>query len=121
MIAADEDALSCDLAETYGVFNWRALPIEQVAVLAIGLREDSRVKMAIADVPVALNTTLQAAMLDCLRLLIWQNSADAVNGRNRPESILERLNGTNRQQDSVSFDSPEAFEAYRAKILGEVT
>lgn len=121
MIAVDEDALSCDLAETYGIFNWRALPIEQIAVLAIGLREDSRIKMAIEKSRIPLSITLQAAILDHLRLLIWRDSADAAHGGSCPDSVLEMLTGAEPQRDTLGFDSPQAFEAYRAKILGEVT
>lgn len=43
MYAADRDALLCDLAETYGVYDFRALPVATVAVLACGLRADSRI------------------------------------------------------------------------------
>ena len=41
MMAADEDALACDIAETYGIYDMRALPAGRLAVLAVGLREDS--------------------------------------------------------------------------------
>ncbi len=34
MIAVDEDALVCDLAETYGIYDYRQLPITRVAVFA---------------------------------------------------------------------------------------
>lgn len=35
MIRADEDALVCDLAETYHIYNYRQLPARQVAVLRL--------------------------------------------------------------------------------------
>ena len=44
MIATDENALLCDLAETYGIFDFNALPVETLAALSFGLRENSRIK-----------------------------------------------------------------------------
>ena len=49
MIALDEDALTCDLAETYGIYEFRLLPPAKIAVLACGLSEDSRIKRTAAD------------------------------------------------------------------------
>lgn len=44
MIAIDRDALLCDLAETYGIFDLNALPVGTLAALSFGLRENSRIK-----------------------------------------------------------------------------
>lgn len=41
----DRDALICDIAETYGVYDLGALPLQTVAVLAQGLRHDARIMM----------------------------------------------------------------------------
>lgn len=43
MILTDEDALICDLAETYHVLDYRALPLKTAAALASGLRADARI------------------------------------------------------------------------------
>lgn len=43
MIHADEDALICDLAETYHVLEYRRLPLMTVAALASGLRAGARI------------------------------------------------------------------------------
>lgn len=45
MMALDRDALECDMAETYRIYDLRALPPERVAMLACGLRADSRIKL----------------------------------------------------------------------------
>ena len=34
-IGTDEDALICDLAETYGIYNYRQLPADRVAVFVL--------------------------------------------------------------------------------------
>lgn len=121
MIATDEDALTCDFAETYHVIKWRALPVRMAAVLAFGLSEESRIKKAIAKVEITTDTMLRAIAVDCLRLMLWQNSKDGAKGVNRPESILDQLVGRNKQkeQDFITFDTPEEFERLRAAILSE--
>ncbi len=43
MLAADEDALVCDLAETYGLLDYRAHGARLVATLAVGLRPYARI------------------------------------------------------------------------------
>lgn len=45
MLNIDRDALVCDLAETYHIYDLRALPLITVAALSVGLRDDSRIKM----------------------------------------------------------------------------
>ena len=44
MMALDEDALICDFAETYHIYNIYGMPVQYIATLAIGLRDDSRIK-----------------------------------------------------------------------------
>ena len=48
MIRFDEDALICDLAETYHIYDYRSLPVKLVATLSAGLRDDSRIKLKAA-------------------------------------------------------------------------
>lgn len=50
MLSVDKDAFVCDMAETYHILDYRALPVDLLAVLASGLRDDSRIKMKIAGV-----------------------------------------------------------------------
>lgn len=120
MIAADEDALICDLAETYGIFNMEGLPVELVAVLSCGLRDNSRIKMIMADMTVDPETLLSAATVDRLTTLIWQRTKDGSKGRNRPPSIVERMLKTKEDDGVKRFRSVEEFERERKRILGEI-
>lgn len=114
----DEDALVCDLAETYHVYDWRSLPVRTVASLATGLHTDSRIKRAFSGMPCSMDTLLNAVIADRLGLLVWMKTKDAEKGRNRPKSIVEML--LNKEQPTEkAFDSVEAFEAARAALLGE--
>ena len=63
---------------------------------------------------------LRAAMLDCLRLLIWQGTADGARGQNRPDSILDQMNGARPDSEALTYSSGAEFERARARILQEV-
>lgn len=118
MIAVDKSALICDLAETYGIFDLKALPVDLLATLSVGLREDSRIKMKISGAKVKPEFLLLAAAVDRLTFLAWSKTKDGQKGRKRPKSIVEMFS---REQESeiVVFDSAEAFEQEKARILGE--
>lgn len=119
MIAADEDALICDLAETYGVLDYRALPLPLLATLAAGLRDNSRIKSKMLDLKLQPDTMLLAAMVDRLSFLAWAQTEDARNGYNRPPSVLDRLLGVQDTSGDVAvYGSIEEFEAARTELLG---
>lgn len=112
MIAHDRDALVCDLAETYGIFDMRSLPATLLAALSSGLRENSRIKMKMAGITLTLPEMLLAAIADRLAMQNWLMSEDGANGVNRPKSILTALLGADGANSGVmTFDSPEDFEA----------
>lgn len=117
MIRTDEDALICDFAETYHVFDYRSLPPKLAATLAAGLHESSRIKRAISGRTMSLDTMLWAVIADRLGLLLWLKTKDGQKGRNRPESFVDLLNGT-RENETAGFDTPEDFEAERQRIIG---
>lgn len=120
MIAEDESALVCDLAETYGILDHRALPAELLATLSVGLRENSRIKMKMNEITIQSDVMLMAAAVDRLSFLAWAQTKDAQKGLNKPKSIVSILNGEKTQNsDIVAFDTAEEFEAARAKILQE--
>lgn len=112
MLATDREALVCDLAETYGIFDYRALPARLLATLAVGLREDSRIKMRMEGQRVPRSELLLAAALDKLSLIAWFLSEDGQNDVNRPISLVEVLLGEAPSQDSAieAFDTAEQYE-----------
>ena len=109
MMSADEDALICDFAETYRIYDYRQLTPSYAATLAAGLRDDSRIRTALNGLPVPLPQYLQMAEVDALNLLTWLNSSDGAEGKNRPKSLLKAFTG----DDSAvqGFDSGEDFMA----------
>lgn len=122
MIQTDEDALICDLAETYGIFDYRQLPVDQVAVFAFGLRDDSRIKLAMTGSKVPFETFLLASVLDRLSALVWFKTTDGQKGINKPVMVAQELTGKTKAKESkeMIFDSGEDFEEYRQQILEKI-
>lgn len=117
MIAADEDALICDFAETYHILNYRSLPPTYAATLAIGLRDNARIKIKLSGTRVSAETMLQAASVDALNLLVWFKTKDAEKGRNRPASILQKLTGAETPKEIMAFTTVAEFEETRKRLL----
>lgn len=117
MLAIDEEALICDLAETYHIYDYKSLPASRIATFSVGLRDNSRIKLAINKMPCSLETLLMALIADRLSLLIWAKTEDGQKGIHQPKSIAEQLMGYEREKDTVCFDTPEAFEKERQKIM----
>ena len=87
MINFDEDALICDLAETYQIYDYRSLPVKLVATLSAGLRDDSRIKLSAAGYTVSQDTLLLAIIADRVEAFRYGFSEDASKGINPPVSL----------------------------------
>ena len=119
MLAVDRTALICDLAETYGILDYKVLPVETLAALSVGLRENSRIKMKLSGAKAQPDFLLLAAAVDRLSLLVWSKTKDAEKGRKRPKSLVEVLNGKKKESDVMAFNTSEEWERAKAKIIGE--
>ena len=121
MLDLDEDALICDLAETYGIYDYESLPLQTVATLSIGLRGNSRIKMKAAGRRLDTTEALLATMTDYLALIFWTKTKDGQKNKNRPKSLREALeNGNKKDNDILGFSSPEEFEKMRETFMSEV-
>src|SRR5690625_240859 len=121
MIKLDEDALICDLAETYQIYDYRQLPASKVAVFAYGLRDDSRIKMRLSGQTIALDTLLLAGISDRLSTLVWFQTEDGQKGKNKPISMVELLlnkNNDKEKDEIVAYETGKDFEKARKKLLG---
>lgn len=120
MISANRDALLCDMAETYGIYDLRALPVHVLATLAVGLREDSRIKMFMNGTKITRLETLLAAAVDRLSMLWWSKTEDARTNSNRPKSMLSILLGDQNEADSnvEAFETGDEFETAWERITG---
>jgi hypothetical protein len=73
------------LAETYGIYDYRRVPVDLLGTLVAGLREDSRISQKTNRVRASVDTILLAEILDRLNTLIWFFSEDGHKGKNRPK------------------------------------
>lgn len=122
MIKLDEEALICDLAETYQIYDYTQLPAYMVAVFSCGLREDSRIKMKMNNQIIPVETLLLAGLSDKMSTLLWSKTEDAQKGKNRPIMILDLLNPVSeKEKDTVVFNSGEDFEQRRNELLEQTT
>lgn len=119
MLESDEEAVICDLAEYYHIYNYKDMPPETVAIFCKGLSEDSRIKLKMSKQKVKLDTMLLASIVDRLTLLVWSKTKDGQKGRNQPKSIVDRLIKPIKQKEEVAFSTSEEFEEVRNRILRE--
>lgn len=117
MIATNEDALICDFAETYRIYNYKELPPKRAAIFAAGLPADSRIMRALSGQKTSIETVLLAQIADSLQLLVWFRTKDGQRNVNRPKSIVEELT-KDRSEEYAEYDSIEAYEAARKRIMG---
>lgn len=121
MIKLDEDALICDLAETYQIYDYRQLSPTRVAVFSIGLRDDSRIKMLSSGQMVDIDTLLLAGISDRLSTLVWFQTEDGQKGKNHPKSLIDSLtinNNVDSKKDVIIFTSGEDFTRVRKTMIG---
>lgn len=121
MMRKNRDALECDLAETYNIYDMRALPARRVALFAVGLRDNSRIKMLLADTKFTFSEILLINIYDLLNLELWTKTKDATKGKNKPESLYKKLMGINdqtkKESKNMTFNSAEEYEKIRKKLL----
>ena len=116
MIKTDEDALICDLAETYHIFDYRSLPLKLAATLSVGLRDDSRIKMKMANTPIGLDSFLLAVIADRVEQFRYGFTEDAQKKRNKPGSIVDAL--LTPKQSVPTFTTGAELERALNKVRG---
>lgn len=116
MIAHNREALICDLAETYGIFDYKGLPVDTLATLCVGLREDSRIKTSLSGLPHTIQITLLMAIVDQLQILTWMHTDDGRHGRNRPKMLLA-LETRSPGGDITAYSTSAAFWQEREKLM----
>ena len=121
LIALDEPALICDLAEVYGIFNYREHSALLISTLAAGLDDNSRSKIALSGIGIPLDRYILAYCADKLSAIAWLLSDDGAKGINRPKSLIGILRGESSEDSAAesevqAFDSVEDFETAMKKF-----
>ena len=119
MIALDEDALVCDLAETYHIYDMRSFPCEYIATLAKGLRDDSRIKMKAVGLEVDINRLLLAHIADNTAINWWLKTENGRKGKNQPKSFVKILTEKiDESKKAKPFETSADFEEEWRKLNG---
>lgn len=117
MVAFDENAMICDFAETYHIYDYKSLPLQTAAILATGLGENSRIMKKMRGDRLPSSNLLIAMVYDLLANFIWAVYGDGAP----PASIIEDLydieTDTTKSQIK-SYNSPEEYEQDRRKLIG---
>lgn len=119
-MAKYEGELICDFAEYYHIYDYKGLLPEMAATLLVGLRDSSRVKMALAGAKITTEQYLLARIVDELSILVWFGSEDGAKKRNRPESITALILGEKKKSkdDVVAFQTADDFKQRWSEITG---
>ncbi len=118
MLIVDEDALICDLAETYNIYDIRSLSPVQVATFAIGLRDNSRIKLKLADTKIDLDRLMLASIVDRLSILLWRQTEQGRKGENPPKSFVLALTDKEEKpkEELKAFATIEEFDKALAEF-----
>lgn len=114
MYELDKEALICDLAETYGIYEFEELPLRKIAIFAKGLRKNSRIRMKMSQSKFNVKESLLAGILDRLTLILYSKTKDAEKGKNYPKLLLDEAE---KKEDLQGFTSSEDFEKMRERII----
>ena len=108
----------CDLAETYHIYDIYSHPVEYIATLETGLRDDSRVRMKLSNMKVDPKTLILAKIADNTALNVYAKTKDAQHGRNYPASLVRALTEeVDKQKKPMEFNSGDEFLEAWGKIV----
>lgn len=120
-VSLDEDSLTCDFAETYHIYNWRSFPGRYIATLAVGLRQNSRIRMKASGVMADLDSSMLAMIRDDLETILYT----LVKSRTRkhiakPEYIAEKVirGDTKQVQEYQGYDDSLDYEKAWERLSG---
>lgn len=111
MKLTDETALICDFAETYHIYDYRALPVHQAAALAAGLGDNSRIRRKLNGLDYSMDTLLLAEAVDALNILVWFQTENGQKNIRRPKSMVSILMGE-EQEEAEGFETGEDFDKW---------
>lgn len=66
--------------------------------------------MAVRGDKLTLAEMTNIMLVDRLNIMIWQGSADGQKGKNKPESLLDKILNGDKKSDIVAFDSGEDWQ-----------
>lgn len=117
MLNTDEDAVFCDIAETYHLFDWSTVSVTTLARLASGLRDSSRIMLKLGGQHVPIERLLMAMVADNTAYTAWSNTQGAHDHPdNPPERIVPVMLGMEQKKNSRTVQSFRTAEEFEAKL-----
>ncbi len=117
ILAKDRNALICDLAETYQIYDYRRVPGKLLGILTAGLGPNTRIGHKVNGVRGDVAEVLLAQILDGVRWLCWAQTEDAKKGRGRPQSVASDF-FVSEDKNKVRKLTVDEFENIRKKVTG---
>ena len=117
MLSTDESLFICDMAETYHILDYKALPVNLLAVLASGLRENSRIKMKIAGITYIPPEVVLPQVADYLMLI-----AKSLGGSKKKLTFMTDImysKEDKKQKPARGFNSGADFDAAWKRLTGD--
>ena len=115
MLRIDRDALICDMAETYHVYDIQGIPVETLATLAAGLRDDSRIKMQIGGLEYIPPVILLARIADCLSTIQYGLVHD--DKTPPPKMVIDIMTGKGVRTERAQSEAQRAtFALIEAEV-----
>lgn len=115
MLCVDRDAVICDLAETYHILDYRALPVRLLATLCCGLRDDSRIKLkmhGLVHVPEAFTAVSMADNLTLIRHFLTNDK------KIDKKSLFSEIIQIKEKHPENNFATSEEFLKWREAFVG---
>lgn len=116
MLSTDENAFICDMAETYHILDYKALPVDLLAVLASGLRDNSRIKMKIAGFNYIPPEIVLPQIADHLMVIRKILGNDKKKPKYMSDILFER---TRKAEPPKRFNSGADFDKAWKRLAGE--
>lgn len=117
MLSMDKNAVICDLAETYNIYDYKRVPGRLLGILVAGLGENTRIGKKINGVKGTVTEVLLAQILDGVRFLCWAQTEDGRKGKHRPKSVASEFFVSEDKNKPISVPIDE-IDRIRNKILG---
>lgn len=110
MLSFDRDALLCDMAETYGIYDIKAFKPKQIAMYACGLHPDSRIRSKLDGIYPMNTMEVLAHIADELKIIRHYFTAEKSDPM--PTFFTELIHEDEKRskKNAQGFQSGEAFD-----------
>ncbi len=117
IINDSEDLMICDLAQTYGILDYKQIKPNILAALVMGLPQDSRIMLKISKAKLSYTDSVLALIFDCLQIIAFNQVHRYRKNLKRPESLYKKLMEDDKKDDYMTFGSPENYERWRKEHI----